>query len=146
MASLLDKVLGFLGVRDLEAGEAEKAEKQVNVQPKRPETKLVRKGNLVSLEGGGARPVRVIIIDPGSFEEVRDYVEHLKNKHPLIVRLNHLDLNEARRIVDFMSGATYAIDGNMRKLGDMIFFFAPQSVTIEGEIETTLFDLEDLGE
>ena len=70
-------------------------------------------------------------LDPIHFEEVRDYVEHLK-KHPLIVRLNHLELDEARRIVDFMSGATYAIDGNMRKLADMIFFFAPQSVTIEG--------------
>lgn len=82
----------------------------------------------------------MIIIDPIHFEEVRDYVEHLK-KHPLIVRLNHLELDEARRIVDFMSGATYAIDGNMRKLADMIFFFAPQSVTIEGEIETTLLIL-----
>ncbi|MFY9436947.1 MAG: cell division protein SepF [Limnochordia bacterium] len=145
MASFLDKVLGFLGVRDLEEGEAENREQQTKPQSKPQEAKLVRKGNLVSLEGG-AKSVRVIIIDPTHFEEVRDYVEHLKNKNPLIVRLNHLDLAEARRIVDFMSGATYAIDGNMRKLADMIFFFAPQSVTIEGEIETTLFDLEDIGE
>ena len=140
----MDKVLALLGVRDLEAEEAEGGDQETKVQQKQHETRLVRKGNLVSLEGG-ARPVRVIIIDPIHFEEVRDYVEHLK-KHPLIVRLNHLELDEARRIVDFMSGATYAIDGNMRKLADMIFFFAPQSVTIEGEIETTLFDLDDFGE
>ncbi|HHX01927.1 MAG TPA: cell division protein SepF [Firmicutes bacterium] len=144
MASFLDKVLAFLGVRDLEGEEVEKPDQEVKVQQKQ-ETRLVRKGNLISLEGG-AKPVRIIIIDPTHFEEVRDYVDHLKNRHPLIVRLTHLDLDEARRIVDFMSGATYAIDGNMRKLGDMIFFFAPQSVTIEGEIETTLFDLDDIGE
>lgn len=41
-----------------------------------------------------------------------------------------------------MSGATYAVDGNMRKLGDKIFFFAPHSVVIEGEIETSVFELE----
>lgn len=145
MASVFDKVLILLGVRE---EPEEEEQKQVEVVSKQRETsRPVRRGNLISLDGGGgAKPIRIIVIEPVEFEEVRTYVDHLKNKNPLIVRLTHMDVHEARRIVDFMSGATYAIDGNMRKLGDMIFFFAPQSVTIEGEIEPDLFDLGDLNE
>ncbi|NLM68845.1 MAG: cell division protein SepF [Firmicutes bacterium] len=146
MASVFDKVLTLLGVREeIEDDPEVREERQLEVLPNQRETKQVRRSNLISLDGG-AKPIRIIIIEPTEFEEVRTYVDHLKNKHPLIVRLNHMDIHEARRIVDFMSGATYAIDGNMQKLGDMIFFFAPQSVTIEGEIETDLFDLGILGE
>lgn len=149
--SVLDKVLVMLGVREDEE-HTEGSLDQVNDELQQlPHTKITlkqkkderqtRRSNLVSLDGG-AKQTRVIIIEPAEFEEVRGYVDHLRNKHPLIIRLAHLDVDEARRIVDFMSGATYAIDGNMRKLGDMIFFFAPHSVVIEGELETSIFELE----
>ncbi len=145
MASVFDKVLILLGVRD-EEGEDEKFEEEFEPLPTRKKSEpRIRKSNLVSLEGG-VKQVRIMIIEPNEFEEVRTYVDHLNNKHPLIVRLTHLDVDEARRIVDFMSGATYAVDGNMRKLGDMIFFFAPQSVVIEGELEASIFDLKEFEE
>ncbi len=149
MASLVDKVLGLLGVREeIEETDQENLGEHVEVLPtkqERQDRKVIRRNNLISLDGG-AKKVRIMIIEPIEFEEVRTYVDHLKNKHPIIVRLTHMDVHEARRIVDFMSGATHAIDGNMRKLGDMIFFFAPESVMIEGEIEleSTMFDFDDL--
>jgi len=144
MASVIDKVLTLLGVRDVEEDKVEKVEpSEPSVVQKQVESKPLRKTNLISLEGG-AKPVRIIIIEPTAFEEVRTYVDHLKNRHPIILRLNSLDVQEARRIVDFMSGATYAIDGNMRKLGDMIFFFAPHSVVIEGELDADSFDFSTL--
>lgn len=125
MASVFDKVLTLLGVREeIEDDPEVREERQLEVLPNQRETKQVRRSNLISLDGG-AKPIRIIIIEPTEFEEVRTYVDHLKNKHPLIVRLNHMDIHEARRIVDFMSGATYAIDGNMQKLGDMIFSLHP---------------------
>lgn len=148
--SVLDKMLVMLGMREEEDLEEESLE-QVNephqipqsrsISRERREERHIRKSNLVSLDGA-MKQTRVMIIEPTEFEEVQTYVDHLRNKHPLIIRLGHLDVVEARRIVDFMSGATYAVDGNMRKLGDMIFFFAPHSVVIEGELETSIFDLE----
>ncbi len=146
MASVFDKVLILLGVRD-EEDEPGKVKEKADSLPlqKRHEPRGTRRTNLVSLDGG-VKKVRIMVIEPNEFEEVRSYVDHLKNKHPLIVRLTHLDVDEARRIVDFMSGATYAIDGNMRKLGEMIFCFAPQSVVIEGELEASIFDLKEFEE
>lgn len=148
MNPVWDKVLTVLGVRE-EAEPAEQPEQVVSERrksrQKATEDKVVKRTNLVSLDGG-AKQTRVIIIEPTEFEEVRTYVDHLKSKHPLIIRLNHVGVDEARRIVDFMSGATHAIDGNMRKLGDMIFFFAPQSVVIEGELESAVFDFAGFDE
>ncbi len=153
MASIFDKVMGLLGVRDedetlpindSEYDEEREPEYEEPITPIRTkqERDNSRKSNLVSL-AGAAKQTRVIIVEPDEFEKVRSLVDHLKNKSPVIVRLAHLDRNEAKRIVDFMSGATYALNGNMRKLGDTIFFFAPQSIVIEGELETTLFDLKE---
>ncbi|NLM25714.1 MAG: cell division protein SepF [Firmicutes bacterium] len=148
--SVLDKVLIMLGVREEHELDEESVE-QLNDVPEivrpqptareRREDRQARRSNLVSLEGA-VKQTKVMIIEPTAFEEVRTYVDHLRSKHPLIIRLDNLDMDEARRIVDFMSGATYAVDGNMRKLGDKIFFFAPHSVVIEGEIETSVFELE----
>lgn len=144
MASMLDKVLTFLGVRGEEEEELEIHEEEIVDEPVLPR-KPMRRGNLVSLDGG-SKQVRVMIIEPLEFEEVRTYVDHLRNKHPLIVRVTNVDVDEAQRIVDFMSGATYAVNGNMRKLGEKIFFFAPESISIEGELEPSIFDLREFSE
>lgn len=144
MASMFDKVLTFLGVRSDDDEDIDFLEEQLTEEPV-TQHKPLRKGNLVSLDGG-TKQVRVMIIEPLEFEEVRTYIDHLRNKHPLIVRLTNLDVDEAQRIVDFMSGATYAVNGNMRKLGEKIFFFAPQSISIEGELEPSIFDLKELDE
>jgi cell division inhibitor SepF len=72
---------------------------------------------------------------------VKEYVSFLKGKRSLILRLHNVDKAEAQRIVDFMSGATVALEGNMRKLGETIFCFTPASVVIEGDLEADFFDL-----
>lgn len=148
MASVFDKILTFLGVREVDEeilDESDDDNRMDVTEPQKKHQSRLRKSNLVSLDGG-AKQIRIIVIEPTEFEEVRSYVDHLKNKNPMIVRLMHLDVDEARRIVDFMSGATYAVDGNMRKLGDMIFCFAPNSVAIEGEFDQSIFDLKEIEE
>jgi len=69
------------------------------------------------------------------------YVNYLRNRKSMILRLHSVNKNEAQRIVDFMSGATHALDGNMRKLGETIFCFTPSSVIIEGDLETDFFEM-----
>src|SRR5690554_5117791 len=110
MASVFDKILTFLGVREVDEeilDESDDDNRMDVTEPQKKHQSRLRKSNLVSLDGG-AKQIRIIVIEPTEFEEVRSYVDHLKNKNPMIVRLMHLDVDEARRIVDFMSGATYA--------------------------------------
>ncbi len=154
--SVFEKVLSFLGVKDeddyyeddyeerrdmdVAPAVAEKPRGSERQSRKRQENADARKSHLVSLPGGTSQ-VKVVIVEPTEFEQVKSLVDHLKNKRPVIVRLERVDRDEARRIVDFMSGATYALDGNMRKLGEIIFVFAPTTVILEGDLESTLVDM-----
>ncbi len=82
----------------------------------------------------------MLIMEPRAFEDVKGYVLHLKNKKSLILRLHLVSKGEAQRIVDFMSGTTHALEGNLRKLGGRRSFVSPPaSVVIEGDLEDDFF-------
>jgi len=96
---------------------------------------------LVGLTGGNSFQNKMYIMEPRNYEDVKEYVAHLKGRKSLILRLHLVDKREAQRIVDFMSGTTYALEGNMRKLGETIFCFTPSSVAIEGDLESDFFEM-----
>lgn len=99
------------------------------------------KPTLVGLSGGQTVQAKMLIMEPRAFEDVKGYVLHLKNRKSLILRLHLVSKGEAQRIVDFMSGTTHALDGNLRKLGETIFCFTPASVAIEGDLEDDFFEM-----
>lgn len=96
---------------------------------------------LVGLSGGQMVQSKMLIMEPRKFEDVKEFVQHLRNRKSLILRLHLVSKGEAQRIVDFMSGTTYALDGNLRKLGETIFCFTPASVAIEGDLEDDFFEM-----
>ena len=75
---------------------------------------------------------KLVLIEPKSFEECPKLVDSLKSHKPIIINLEHLSTDVARKIFDFLSGATYALDGNVQKIASNIFVFAPQNVDIAG--------------
>ncbi len=77
----------------------------------------------------------VIVIEPRSFEESLEIVNNLRDKRSVILNLHLLDSEQSQRIVDFLSGATHAIDGNQQKIGDGVFIFTPNNVAIASEHE-----------
>ncbi len=90
-----------------------------------------KKPNIVGLPT--QQQVKVIVIEPKSFEEVQGISDHLKNKKQVIVNLDHTDREISQRLVDFLSGVTYALNGGMQKIGNNIFMFTPSNVIITGE-------------
>lgn len=105
------------------------------------EARTQSKPALIGLSGGQTAQNKMYIVEPRAFEDVKSYVLHLKGRRSLIVRLHLVNKGEAQRIVDFLSGTTYALDGNMRKLGETIFCFTPPSVVIEGDLESDFFEM-----
>ncbi len=73
---------------------------------------------------------RLVLIEPKSFEECPKLVDCLKGRRPVIINLEKLETEVARKIFDFMSGATYALAGNVQKVANNIFIFAPENVDI----------------
>lgn len=88
------------------------------------------RSNIVSMEGGYMDEMKLVITEPSSFEESSRLVDELKRKKPAIINLEKLDQETARKIFDFLSGATYALNGNVQKIANNIFVFAPDNVDI----------------
>jgi len=90
-----------------------------------------RKPNLVSLQG--AKSIKVVVCEPTNFEDAQELADSLKNRRQVVVNLNNTDTEVARRLIDFLSGTAYALDGSTQKLGEDIFLFAPSNVEISRE-------------
>ncbi len=75
----------------------------------------------------------VVFITPESFSQVQAVVDKLQQGEAVIVKLEEVSPEEATRIIDFVSGAIYALEGDTEKLGESIFLFTPQEVEISYE-------------
>ncbi|HUX47150.1 MAG TPA: cell division protein SepF [Desulfosporosinus sp.] len=138
MAKLIDKVIGIMGFSDEESEEDifEENEREKNAQE---EVRASRKNaQVVSIHS--QKQMRVVVMEPSSFEEAQNIADQLKSRRPVIVNLENAEKMLAKRIVDFISGTTYALNGNMQKVGNGIFLFVPTNVDISGEMRDELKD------
>jgi len=90
-----------------------------------------RRGSVVALSQ--PKSMRMVVAEPTAFEEVQAVALNLRNRRPVIVNLEHADREVARRIVDFLSGATYALGGGTQRVGGAIFLFAPHNVDVASQ-------------
>ena len=82
-----------------------------------------------------APQMRLVIMQPQNFEESRDIANHLKERKPIVVNLEYVEKTVSRRIVDFLSGAVYALDGDIRKVANHIFLITPCNVGVEEDAD-----------
>jgi len=72
----------------------------------------------------------MVVIEPTEFNDSPKLVDSLKARKPVIINLENLETDVARKIFDFLSGATYALNGNVQKIANNIFVFTPENVEI----------------
>ena len=77
---------------------------------------------------------KMILFEPRAYSESTQIVDYLKNRNTVVVNLKRVTPDQAKRIVDFLTGALYAMNGNLQKLGGGIFLCAPNNVNVEGKI------------
>ena len=73
----------------------------------------------------------IVVIEPQTFDECPQLVDSLKSKKPVIINLANIENNTARKIFDFLAGATYAVNGNVQKIAQSIFVFLPENVDVQ---------------
>lgn len=84
--------------------------------------------NVASINHG--KSPKVIVCEAVQFEEAQALVEHLKNNKQVLLNIEHTQPEISQKIIDFVSGAVYALNGQCQQLGQNIFAFAPSSVEI----------------
>ena len=77
---------------------------------------------------------KMILLEPRAFSEAQTIADYLKSRNTVVVNLKRVTPEVAKRIVDFLSGALYAIEGDLQKLGNGIFLCTPNNVNVEGKI------------
>lgn len=82
----------------------------------------------------GASQQKVVIVSPTQFEEAADIAEHLKDKRTVVMNLENADKITARRLIDFLSGFTYALEGKVKKVSGSIFLIMPDGVGLMGDL------------
>lgn len=88
----------------------------------------------------GTSAFKLVVIEPKSFDECPKLVDSLKGRRPVIINLEKIETETAKKIFDFLSGATYALNGNVQKVANNIFIFAPESVDIAANQDERGFD------
>lgn len=81
-------------------------------------------------EGG----TKMILLEPRAYSESQQIADHLKKRNTVVVNLKRVTPEQAKRIVDFLSGTIYAIGGDLQKIGGGIFLCTPNNVSVQGKI------------
>ncbi len=77
---------------------------------------------------------KMILLEPRAYSESQQIADHLKNRNSVVVNLKRVTSDQAKRIIDFLSGTIYAIGGSMEKIGVGIYLCTPKNVSVQGKI------------
>lgn len=140
MANILNKMLDFVGweteeveddlYEDENIDEAGKSESRGTAYGRKSQGKVLNLNNNAN--------TKVVIISPHNINDAKDICDHLRANRSIVMNVEDIETQTAQRIVDFLSGAVYSLDGNIQKISSGIFLATPNSVDILGDIREDL--------
>lgn len=134
MSKFINKMLNLVGWNEEEDEDIENEEVIVDEKANYKNSK--DKGKVVNIHTNAQ--FKVVVLQPDTFEDAQEICDNLKSKKPVIVNLEEVDVETARRVIDFLSGSVYALDGNIQKVSNGIFLVAPYNVDIMGNFKDEL--------
>lgn len=96
--------------------------------------------NVVNLTSVNNPTSKVVLCEPRTYSEAQEIADNIVNRRAVVINLQRMDNQQAMRIVDFLSGTVYAINGDIQKLGPKTFLCTPDNVNVTGTITDTLED------
>lgn len=105
----------------------EEFEEEEQKLPKRKQGKVVGLPNTAS-------KMRMLVFQPSSYEEAECIIDNLKARKPVIMNLDELEIELGQRILDFVGGAVYSLNGDIKKVARSIFVVAPSNVDVSQNI------------
>ena len=133
-SKLIDKVKVFMGFDAFEDNEIE----EEFLEEEEDEIPIVsgRRNKVVNIHT--TTQMKVVLYEPNNFEEAPSIVDDLKNRKPVIINLENINPELARKFFDFLNGDIYALDRKIQKVSSGIFILAPNNVDISGNIKEEL--------
>ena len=141
----MGKFLNFIGLEESDEEEVLQDDFQQE-QPAKKEPRSRRRENQL-VGGGDPQPVpqnlaamKMIVYHPVCYDDAQNIVDNLKNRRPVIVNMEELEGSCAQRVLDFLLGAVYALDGSISKISRGIFLVAPKNCNVVDNGENNYTD------
>ena len=99
-----------------------------------------RGGSRANLEAVASASVKVHLVVPRSFNDAQSIADKFKDAVPVILNLQGTDPELSKRLIDFSSGLTYALNGSMQRVADKVFLLTPRNVEVSAEERARLID------
>ncbi|NGZ73887.1 cell division protein SepF [Saccharibacillus alkalitolerans] len=139
---VMNRFMNFLGLQE----EEEIVEREKVVEPEEPydsasnyePRKNAKTNNVVSIHA--QKSVKVMLVEPRTYDDAQQIADHLRAHRSVVVNLQQVRRDHAKRIIDFLGGTVYAINGNISKVGGDIFLCTPDTVEVEGTIADLIRD------
>ncbi|KIL50394.1 cell division protein SepF [Jeotgalibacillus alimentarius] len=122
--------------KDFFFGEEEEYVEEITEEtPEEPRSikKSSQKQNVVSLQSI-QQSSKMVLMEPRMYAEAQEIADHLKSHRAVVVNLQRISKDQAKRIVDFLSGTVYAIGGDIQRVGTDIFLCTPDNIEVSGNI------------
>lgn len=127
---VFDKFLDVMGFTEIK----EEIVEESPITEEIPELRTRKgKGQVVPFNASKDQ-IKVVLIEPTSFDDCQQIADSLKSKKTVIINLENSDIIMARRVVDFVGGTTYALGGTLQKIGSGIIIALPSNADISGDI------------
>ncbi|AUJ26761.1 Cell division protein SepF [Virgibacillus dokdonensis] len=94
--------------------------------------------NVVNLTSVNNPTSKVVLCEPRTYSEAQEIADNIVNRRAVVINLQRMENQQAMRIVDFLSGTVYAVNGDIQKLGAKTFLCTPDNVNVTGSITDTL--------
>lgn len=135
-SAIVNKLKNFIGFgdefddfdEDYMENEIEEISEHTSVKPV-----YNKKQKVVPLSGQNTQ-TKIVVLKPKCFNNSTQVADELKARRPVVINVGSLDTDEARRVVDFIAGTVYGLNGNMQKVAGGIFLATPSQVDILGEV------------
>ncbi|MBQ7479294.1 MAG: cell division protein SepF [Selenomonadaceae bacterium] len=145
---IIDKVCGKIGLMDPEEDQADQVEEFLKEKAEMSEREFsghqdrlenrMSSQNVVDFQNAASArdsaiasyKMKVIVIEPKSFDDAQEVANCLREKRPVVINFDKTDAEAAKRIIDFISGTTYALNGEIKKVGRNVFLCAPSNVNV----------------
>ncbi|WP_225047370.1 cell division protein SepF [Lacticaseibacillus kribbianus] len=107
-------------------------------QPARPATAPFRGNKVVAMNEPTSKAAKIVVYEPRIYSDAKEIGTHLLNNKAVVVNFDRITPEDATRIVDFLTGTVFAINGEIKRIGQMIFLVTPANFQIDGSLADTV--------
>ncbi|SKA83574.1 cell division inhibitor SepF [Caloramator quimbayensis] len=132
----LNKMMGAIGLTDYEEEDVSSEDTDDEIEEV-PQVINSKKNKIVSIKNNNILP-RIVLKKPVEFQDIMEIIDDVKSKRTVVINMIEVDSKHAQRMIDYIVGACYALNGSFEEITKSIYIFAPENVEVSNELKSEI--------